>query len=220
METKLSLWQRIALVFGAILMVFVGAAILIGSLQLSEIRISREGEGFFTVTRLAIAAAGALAILFGAFTLSLPRRMRASRDSYVLQKTDAGEMRISVQAIESIIRKCLGEHEEIKLQDLQVNNTRGGVVVNLKATLAENVSIPLAVAAIQKHVRKHLLATGGIDAKDVRVSVVNADSAVKESPYLIKPEEIRLTRDTAAVGAAGGPGAQAEAKEGQDEQAR
>ncbi len=196
MERKLTLFSRIGVVLCAALIILVGGVIILGSLQFSQITISGEGEGFFTLTRLLMLAGGAVTILIGLYFITLPRRLRGSRNTYVQQKMDAGEMRISVQAIEAIVRKCLSEHDEIRLQSLSVQNVRGGVVVSLKASLAENVSIPLAVAAIQKHVRKHLLATGGIDAKDVRVSVVNSESAVASSPYLIKPEEMSLPRET------------------------
>ena len=192
MEMKLKIWHRLALLIGALLMAMIGAAILVGSLQFNQIPIRMEGEGFFTITRLALLIGGAVAIIFGLFLLTLPHRMKVGRDSFVVSKTDAGEMRISVQAIETIVQKCLSQHEEIKLQSLQVANARNGVLINLKASLAGNISIPLAVSAIQKHIRQHLVATCGIDAKEIRISVENTENIIKDSPYLVQEEELRL----------------------------
>ena len=76
-----------------------------------------------------------------------------------------------------------------------MENTRGGVIVSLKADLAGNVNIPLAVSALQKHIRQHLSATAGIDAKEVRILVQSADNTVRTSPYLVKPEELSLPRN-------------------------
>ena len=192
MEMKLKIWHRLALLIGALLMVVIGAAILVGSLQFNQIPIRMEGEGFFTITRLILLIGGAITMAFGFFLLTLPHRMKVGRESFVVSKTDAGEMRISVQAIETIVQKCLSQHEEIKLQSLQVTNARNGVFINLKASLAGNISIPLAVSAIQKHIRQHLIATSGIEAKEIRISVENTENTIKDSPYLVQPEELKL----------------------------
>jgi hypothetical protein len=63
----------------------------------------------------------------------------------------------------------------------------------MKISLAGNINIPMAVETLQKHIRQHLNATSGIDAtKEIRISIENADSDIKESPYLVKPEELDL----------------------------
>jgi len=192
MDMKLKFWHRIILLIGAILMVVIGGAILIGSLQFNEIPIRVEGEGFFTVTRLIFLLGGAITVFFGLFMFSLPGKMKIGRNRFVIQKTESGEMRISVQAIESIIQKCFSQHEEIKLLNLQVVNTKSGVIIEMKISLAGNINIPMAVETLQKHIRQHLNATSGIDAKEIRISIENADSDIKESPYLVKTEELDL----------------------------
>ncbi len=189
---KLKIWHRLTLLIGALLLIIIGAAILIGSLQFNEIPIRTEGEGFFTITRLILLFGGALTVLFGIFTLTLPGKMKLNKDSFVIQKTESGEMRISVQAIESIIQKCLAQHDEIKMQSLQVINAKGGVSIEMKTSLANNINIPLAVNSLQKHIRQHLNATSGVDAKDIRIIIENADAAVKDSPFLVKPAELVL----------------------------
>lgn len=214
MEAKLRFSQRVVLLAGALLLILIGAAILAGSLQFNEIPIRREGEGFFTITRLVLVVAGGLTILLGFYLLTLPHKMKEGRNSFVVQQTDSGEMRISVQAVESIVQKCLSQHEEIKLQSLQVSNARGGVIVSLKADLAGNINIPLAVSALQKHIRQHLSATAGIDAKEVRILVQSAESTVGVSPYLVKPEELSLPRNAAQGESTAPPDGKQNKKEG------
>jgi len=96
---KLKFWHRIILLIGSILMVIIGGAILVGSLQFNEIPIRLAGEGFFTVTRMVLLFAGAITVFFGVFAFSLPGRMKISKNRFVVRKTESGEMRISVQAI-------------------------------------------------------------------------------------------------------------------------
>ncbi len=197
---KLKFWHRLILLIGSILMVIIGGAILVGSLQFNEIPIRLEGEGFFTATRMIFLFAGAITVFFGVFAFSLPGRMKISKNRFVVRKTETGEMRISVQAIESIVQKSLTQHEEIKLQNLQVINTKSGVTIEMKISLAGNINFPMAVETLQRHIRQHLNATSGIDVKDILISIENAESSVKASPYLVKPEELDLKTESAAKG--------------------
>ena len=190
---KLKVWHRIALFIGALLCLAVGVVLIIAGVQFNEIPIRASGEGFFTLNRLLILLMGLITLVFGAFTLTLPGKMKASRHSFVLQKTASGEMRISVQAIESIVHKSIAEYKEIKQKELSVQPVRDGVVISLKADLADNVNIPLAVEAMQKHIAKQVRAATGIEVKEVRILVESADTIVSDSPYMVKREELTFT---------------------------
>lgn len=177
---------------GALLMIVMGIAILLGSLQFNSIPIRTEGQGFLTMTRLALMLGGIIAIFFGAFCLSLPHRMRQGKSEFISQKTPSGELKISVQAIESIISKSLSQYEEIKMQQLKVSQVKSGLEVDLRASVANNIKIPDAVNAIQQHIRKQLNETLGIDAKEIRVIVDKADLQAAVSKYQLQNEELML----------------------------
>ncbi len=190
---KLKVWHRIALFVGALMCLAVGAVLIVAGLQFNEVPIRGEGEGFFTVNRLLILLMGLVTLLFGGFALSLPGRMKAAKNNVVIKKTSSGEMRISVQAVESIVHKSIAEYKEIKLKDLGVQSVRDGVQISLKVDLADNVNIPLAVEAMQKHVARQVLATTGIEVKEVRILVDSADTIVSDSPYAVKREELSFS---------------------------
>lgn len=192
MDMKLNIWHRVLMFIGALLMVIIGVAIIIGSLQFNDIPIRLEGEGFFTITRLLLILMGLVTILYGVFMLTLPQKLRSQRHAFVMRKTDSGELRISVQAIEGIIQKSLSQYDEIKQQSLKVINARNGVIVDLVVALPGNINIPLAVNSLQKHIKKQLNLSSGIDAKEIRIIVENTDTNVKDSPYLVRPEELNL----------------------------
>ncbi len=189
---KLKVSHRLVLFIGALLMVFFGVAVLLGSLRFNQILIRKEEMGFFSLTRLGLLAGAALTIAFGLFCLMLPHLMKQSKAEFVTQKTPSGELKINVQAIESIIQKSLSSYEEIKLRHLKVNNTRAGIEVDAQASMAGNINIPLAANAIQKFIRQSLSASLGIDAKEVRVTVDSADMLAKESPYKIQEQELAI----------------------------
>jgi uncharacterized alkaline shock family protein YloU len=167
--------------------------LVIAGLQFNEVPIRGDGEGFFSLNRLIILLMGLVTVLFGAFALSLPGRMKMGRSSFVIQKTASGEMRISVQAIESIVHKSIAEYKEIKMKALTVQAVRDGVIISLKVDLADNINIPLAVEAMQKHITKQVRATTGIEVKEVRILVESADTIVSDSPYAVKREELTFT---------------------------
>lgn len=187
---RFKVWHRIVLFVGAVLCLAVGAVLIVAGVQFNEVPIRGDGESFFTLNRLLILLMGLVTVLFGVFALSLPGRMKAGKSSFVLQKTASGEMRISVQAIESIVHKSIAEYKEIKLKDLSVQSVRDGVVISLKVDLADNISIPLAVEAMQKHITRQVRATTGIEVREVRILVDSADTIVGDSPYIVKREEL------------------------------
>lgn len=190
MEARLKIWHRLALLVSAVLVFVIGVIVLVASFQFKSLPISVEGEGFFTSTRLVMLLIGAVALIISAFLFTLPHKMRGGKHDYVVQKTPTGEMRISVSAIESIVQKSLSQHNDIKMQSMRVNNQRGGVTIDLMVDLPNNINIPLALSSLQKHIKKQLNATSGIDAKEVRISVKEAEATAKSSPYLVKPEEL------------------------------
>lgn len=192
---KLKFTQLLGLFAGALLMVLFGAALILGAIKYNLFPVQAEGQGFFTLNRILLMLAGLMMIVFGAFCFTLPGRMKQNRTDFVFQQTPSGEMRISVQALVTIIQKSLAQYEEIKLQDLQVHSTRKGVEVDIKASIAKNINIPLAVNAVQKHVKQHLLATSGIDAREVRVIIEKADHADVKSDFQINPSELNLHQE-------------------------
>lgn len=190
MDARLKIWHRLALLVSGILVFVIGVIVLVASFQFKSLPISVEGEGFFTSTRLIMLLIGAVAIFISAFLFTLPHKIRGGKHDYVVQKTPTGEMRISVSAIESIVQKSLAQHSDIKMQNMRVNNQRGGVTIDLLVDLPNNINIPLALASLQKHIKRQLNATSGIDAKEVRISVKEAETTAKSSPYLVTPEEL------------------------------
>lgn len=182
---KIRFWDRLVLFFGGLLTILSGAALVLFSLPV----LALAGEQLTSWMRIAACAAGALEILLGVFLLAFPRRYRRGRHDFVVQQTENGELRIAIQAIESLVQKCIDMHEEIHVVSMHIRNKREGVVIDLRISLANNISIPLAVASLQKQIKQYLVASSGIEVQEVRVSVETAQDAAGSSPYLVHAEE-------------------------------
>lgn len=170
---RLRFWDKVILLVGAAAVLLVGTAVFIGCL--------RGDEDMSAAHRTLGIVFGAASALFGGYLIFLTRRGAMQRREYVVQRTDTGELRIAVKAIQNLVEKCVDLHEEIQLISMIITNTREGVVVELFISLANNISIPLAVASLQKQIKQYLVASSGIEVRDVRVIVENTE----DEPLLV-----------------------------------
>ena len=167
---KLKFYDRLVLFFGALLTIAAGAALGVAGLQIA----GAISESLSPGLRIACIGVGSLTVLFGLYVLAFPQKLRAERQGFVVQRTDNGELRISIKAIEGLVQKCIDMHDEIEVVSQRIRNTRDGVTVDLNIALANNISIPLAVAALQKQIKQYLSASSGIEITEVRVTVDTA----------------------------------------------
>lgn len=184
---KIKVLDKLLLLLAAVAVALIGAALFVLGLQAGQVAVSNERV--LDMGRWPFLAGGALLFVIGVYILSLPQKYRRQRkDAFVLQQTSTGELSISVKAMEHLIHQSVSAWDEVSLKGMQISNLKSGVIVDLMISLASNVSIPLAVSALQKQVKQHLLASTGVDVKEVRVTVETTDSEIKDSPYLV-PEQ-------------------------------
>ena len=148
-----------------------------------------------TVSLVIIAAAALALLVLGLYCVgTLFRRDKAHR-GFVVQKTEGGELSISIKAIEGLVRKCLDKHEEIRLSGMRMDTTRDGLVIRLRIGLAGGVNIPLAAGAVQKQIKQYVTACSGVDVKEVKVQVETSAEQTGKSIYTV-PD---MPEDTAAL---------------------
>ena len=174
---KLKIYDRLVLFFGALLTIVAGTALAVTGLQIA----GTIGESLSLGLRIACIGVGALTVIFGFYLLAFPQKLKADRQGFVVQRTDNGELRISIKAIEGLVQKCIDMHDEIDVVSQRIRNTRDGVTVDLNIALANNISIPLAVAALQKQIKQYLSASSGIEITEVRVTVDTAQMPAPET---------------------------------------
>ena len=155
---------------------------------LKELREAEKPEigaaGYWTIRRIVVIGMGALELISSLLLFSIPGRIRYKRKDFVVQQNDSGEIRIAVKAIENLVRKCTDTHEEFNMTSLRVKNYKDGVVVDLKGTVPDNISIPLATESMQKQIRQYLTVSSGVNVKTVNVDLSDTDAPMeKKSPY-------------------------------------
>ena len=208
---------KLVIVIIALLLIVMGAATLYVGIRLNGVALAVASqdivndvltvekaafgeEGYWTLRRIIVLAMGAIQVLSGLFLLTVPGKLRYRKNEFIVQQTENGEIRIAVRAVENLVRKCTDMHEEIELSGLRISNHRDGVSVDLKASLPNNISIPLAVESLQKQIKQYITVSTGIGVREVKVAIVNTKADLKvASPYEVGKEEIEEKPEKKAI---------------------
>ena len=183
---KLRGLDRILLFIGAFLNAAISVGMFLISLRMNSFVLPTFDGGNFIISKFAVILCAAFIFIFSIYMLGLVLGSHKKKDEFVVQETAGGELRISIHALDSMVRNVMSSHGDMSLKDMSVENIKDNVFVSLKIAIAGNVSIPLAVASLQKDIRQHLLSSTGIDVKEVRVSVDTTEEAVESSPFIMQ----------------------------------
>jgi len=116
-------------------------------------------------------AVGALLLAAGIYLLLLP--LRREDDEGIRQETEMGHVRISLRAIENLVRRVASEVRGIKDVEVEAHPSPEGVAVHLYLVVHPDTSIPEICDDVGRRVRSQVRETVGVDVGDVSVSIRN-----------------------------------------------
>ena len=122
-------------------------------------------------TRVLVILFALLLLALGAYCVALLLRHRAGKDGFVSQKTESGELSISLDALATMVNKCLDQHEELLTRTVQLETKRDGLLVIIRGRLAGGISIPLTVDTIQKQIKQYVTACSGVEVREIQVLI-------------------------------------------------
>jgi len=139
--------------------------------------------------RIVLVAAAVVFALYALLMLSMMLPARKKRSSnFAIQRNENGMVRISLKALETLVQKCLNQHAELKVVTSSLYSDEESVRVDVHITLQSDISMPLAISALQKQIKKYIEACSGVMVQEVRVFVDGTTPATEEtarSPYAI-----------------------------------
>ena len=140
-------------------------------------------------TRLILIGAAVVLVLFALMLLSslLPAKKKRS-STFAIQRNENGTVRISLKALETLVQKCLNQHAELKVVTSALYSDEESVRVDIHINLQTDISMPLAISALQKQIKKYLEACSGVQIQEVRIFVEGMIPATEEtanSPYAL-----------------------------------
>lgn len=185
---RIKFFGRVLAATTGLVILFVGLCVLIFGLGIFPFRIDLGMlEGPFELWhRLVMVAVALVLCALGIHSISILFRRNRDR-GFIMQHTEYGDMSISMQAMENMVKKCIDTHEELKVTRTRIHRTRDGVVVNIRISLANGVNIPLTVNALQKQIKHYITSCSGVDVKEVRVMVETGNQSPK-SAEVIAPD--------------------------------
>jgi len=135
--------------------------------------------------KVALVCLAVLLFLLGCYCVLVLFRHRKRKDKFILQKNDNGELSISLKALSGMVQKCLDQHDEIKVQNLHLENKKDGVLIRIRGAVAGGISIPLTVEALQKQIKQYVTACSGVEVKGVQVQIESSGKDAENAPFAI-----------------------------------
>ena len=189
---KMKMIHRFILVFGALIVMLIGIGLILSLCDLIPFTIMpvpADGPKY-DWKRITVIACGVFLTLYGAFAFAFPGKLRYNRKDFIVQKTDGGDLLISVKALENLVGKCVDMHDEIEVKNMRVVPGKKGIMVRMRIAMANNISIPLATESLQKQIKQYVQASSGVEVSNVIVAVENTSGEVRSgvSPYQVNSE--------------------------------
>lgn len=91
----------------------------------------------------------------------------------VVHETAMGEVRISLEAVENLIRKVARSTKGVREVKAVVRHDKEDLSVSLRCTISPEVSIPEVSEEIQNNVRQYVKRVVGVDLAEVQLEVEN-----------------------------------------------
>ena len=136
--------------------------------------------------RVYIIIAGILICAIGIYCVLLLFRHRGRSGKFIMQRTESGELAISLNALESMVQKCLDQHKEVNAQSVSLDNQKGSLLIRIRGTVAGGISIPLTVDTLQQQIKQYVTACSGVEVKDIRVEIESSGPDAKDAPFKIE----------------------------------
>ncbi len=125
--------------------------------------------------------------LISAFYLAISFRLivYAFRRKYagqaVVHDTSLGEVRISLDGIENLVKKVARQVQGVREVRGNVQMSPDGLRVSLSITMSPDISIPSVSSEVQSTVKSYVRNVVGVEVAEVRVQVENITAEVRRS---------------------------------------
>ena len=188
---RLRITDRILAALAGLLLIAAGAALaaqLYFQVDLIEIATKVLASESAEI-RWGLTAFAAALLILGIYCLFVLFRHRRRKDKFILQKSDNGDLAISIKALENMVQKCVDQHPEIQVQRMYLENRKDGLLIRLRASVAGGISIPLTVEAMQKQIRQYVTACSGVEIRGIRVQIESSGDDAENAPFAIAAPE-------------------------------
>ena len=184
---KMTLWDRVLSAISGALIVAAGICLLDLGLGVSLLGTPWAGDFPVWWHRALVIIGALLLIALGVHGILMLFR-RGREKGFIIQHSEYGDMSISMNALESMVQKCVASHQELTVNATRIQHAREGIIVDIKITLLGGVNIPLTVNALQKQIKQYITSCSGVDVHKVRVMVETDARSASEADAQPAPD--------------------------------
>ena len=89
--------------------------------------------------KIVIGVIAGILLVIGLYCVLMLFRHRRRHDKFILQKMETGELAISLNTLETMVKKCVEQHDEIKTDSIKLENQRDGLLIRIRGTVAGGI---------------------------------------------------------------------------------
>lgn len=169
---KFTFWNRVWAAVAGLIIFIAGINCLVFSIGIVPFKIDLCAlNGSFQLwQRIVMVIASLLLCLLGFHGMWLLFRRKGDK-GFIMQHTEHGDMSISMNALESMVHKCVNQHQELSVKSTRIFRSKNGIGVEIRIMLAPGVNIPLTVNALQKQVKNYITSCSGVEVQEIKVMV-------------------------------------------------
>ncbi len=200
---KMSFLERLLLALTGLLGVLFAAALGVMAyygdalgLTLGDMRISLRGGVWPSLLAGVIAL---IVLIWGLKLLSMAfkREPRNDRQSVSVQHTENGSVRISVAAMDTLVKQAIAHDEGVVDIKTAIINHEDSISVSIDMTLASDVHIPNVTMMMQRTIKNFIEEFSGIAVREVTIMVSKIIEVTPQPPLnLTKPESAKAISES------------------------
>jgi len=176
---KMKIWDRIVLalyaLLGLALVGWCGVSIVAPALADEITALLRDAWQTNTVLMIVMCAAALVLVVWTVriFLLAFKHEPRKDKSSVAIQNTENGAVRVSVAAVDALVRQAIGNSEGVMEVKSKIFNHEDSISVKVEMTLAGNAHIPNVTMLLQRNIKAFIEEFSGIAVRDVSVLVTS-----------------------------------------------
>ncbi len=200
---KLNFFERLLLALTGILGVFFAAALGVVSYTGNNVVLTiagydaNIGKGVWWVVLVGVIALIALSWALKLLSLAFKREPRTDRSSVSVQNSENGSVRISVAAMDTLVKQAIAHDEGVVDIKTSIINHEDSISVSIDMTLASDVHIPNVTMMMQRSIKNFIEEFSGIAVREVTIMVSKIVEVTPQPPlHLNHPEPAMALKES------------------------
>lgn len=121
--------------------------------------------------------------------------LKSKNYTTVLQTGENGNINISLNAIDKIVRNVTNEQEGIEIKDIKLDSRQNRLYIELVITVKGDLSIPELSSNLKNSIKERLDETVGADLAEIKVLIDNVDSMSKKNKIKEEKRQADINED-------------------------